>query len=186
MSFRTLTSFFVLFLILSLSTPVYPAIDSLLQPVLFPGWPKIFPWPYNSSPAQSVSLTSLDTGPELKIVGGLPHDSLYIWKYDGTNIVNWPVMAGIDSGVWQITPAIGDVDGDGQVEIVATKWQGGIQDEYPCELFAFRKDGSLMPGFPVGFKGLKATAPALYDLNGDGKLEIVVSGQTYYQTDTLV
>jgi hypothetical protein len=183
---RPFMLFFLLGLTLSLFSPSYPSSDSLLQPVLFPGWPKFFPWPHLSSPTWSVALTDLDTLPDLEIVGGFPEDSLFVWKYDGTNLDNWPVMAGIDSGVWQVTPAIGDLDGDGQLDVIATKWQGGIQNEYPCALFVFRKDGSLMPGFPVGFKGLKATAPALYDLNGDGKLEIVVSGQTYYQTDTLV
>ena len=108
---------------------------------------------------------NLDTLPDLDIVGGFPRDIFYVWKYDSVNIDNWPIMAEPDSAVWQIALAIGNVDGDGQLEIVAIKWQGG---EYHGLLYVFHKDGSIMQGFPVRFKGMKTTAPALYDLKGTG------------------
>lgn len=179
---RAFTSFSFLILNLSLFSLSYLSSDSLNQPILFPGWPKVFPWYHSSSPTHSVALIDLDTLPDLEIVGGFPRDSFYVWKYDGSNVDNWPIMTEPDTALWQIVPAIGDVDGDWQLEIVATKWQGG---EYPGLLYVFHKDGSIMQGFPVSFKGLKATAPALYDLNGDGNLEIIVSGQTN-DPDTLV
>ncbi|MCJ7497971.1 MAG: hypothetical protein MUO78_07545, partial [candidate division Zixibacteria bacterium] len=136
---RAFTSFSFLILNLSLFSLSYPSSDSLNQPILFPGWPKVFPWYHSSSPTHSVALIDLDTLPDLEIVGGFPRDSFYVWKYDGSNVDNWPIMTEPDTALWQIVPAIGDVDGDWQLEIVATKWQGG---EYPGLLYVFHKDGS--------------------------------------------
>ncbi len=87
------------------------------------------------------------------------------------------------------TPAIGDLDNDGDAEIVVSSFDG--------EVFAFHHDGKLVAGFPVemdaqhsalarspdisvagrnvmeqGFFG----SPVLYDLDGDGDLEIVQAG----------
>jgi hypothetical protein len=178
-------SFFLIFLTLNLSefSEVYPSSDTLNQPILFPGWPKVFYYKGLSTPTMSVVLSDLDTLSDLEIVGGFPYDSLYIWRGNGTNLNNWPVVAEPESAYWQTIPAVGDVDGDGELDIAVTKWQRG---QYFSLLYVFHKDGSLIQGFPVEFTGGSATAPALYDLDGDGKLEIIASGQVHYDLDTLV
>jgi hypothetical protein len=77
-----------------------------------------------------------------------------------------------------MTPAVGDLDGDGSLEIVMATWDGWI--------YAFEHDGSRRDGWPksvdftlpppnednlieFGF----FSAPTLYDLDGDGSLEII-------------
>jgi hypothetical protein len=79
------------------------------------------------------------------------------------------------------TVALGDLTKDGRLEIIA----GGFDKR----IYAWRFDGSLLPGFPVdsfhrqrfpdwGFTGKLADsiwgAPALADINGDGYLEIII------------
>jgi hypothetical protein len=81
------------------------------------------------------------------------------------------------------TPAIGDINGDMEPEIVDTAGE---------HVYAWKADGTPVPGFPVrldpsfslpqnrtkqnhvkrGFTG----SPVLADLNGDGKLDIVAAG----------
>jgi hypothetical protein len=72
------------------------------------------------------------------------------------------------------TPAAGDLDGDGTIEIVAPRKGGG--------LLAFNADGSLRwrstkaDGVTAYNGSFNSVAVALADLDGDGKSEVVVGG----------
>jgi hypothetical protein len=88
---------------------------------------------------------------------------------------------GCEAGFFS-TPALGDLTGDGKLEIVI----GGLDKR----LYAWRQDGSLLPGFPIDswlagrfptwldLRGKLAapvwSSPALVDLTGDGYLDIVI------------
>ena len=65
------------------------------------------------------------------------------------------------------TPAVGDVDGDGQVEVVWGGFDGHI----------FVVDGKThanKPGWPLFVRDTIWSSPALYDLDNSGKLEIII------------
>jgi hypothetical protein len=63
------------------------------------------------------------------------------------------------------SPCIGDIDGDGQPEIVAAS----------DRLYAFHADGSAVAGFPVDLGAYVWASPLLVDVDGDGRPEIVVA-----------
>jgi len=72
------------------------------------------------------------------------------------------------------SPAVGDLDGDGDFEIVVGT--GGTTDlTVEAKIIAFSDSGQVLPGFPwiVG-KNSVGNSPTLFDLNDDGTLEILI------------
>ncbi len=111
--------------------------------------------------------TSAGFGPTLSGVGiFFGSDDGYVYGVDlnGNALSGWPQYVEDDV---ICSPAVVDLDGDGEVEIV-TAVDGP-------ELYAFHLDGSFYHHFPMHygdfpFKG----SPAVVDLDGDGDLEIMI------------
>jgi hypothetical protein len=70
------------------------------------------------------------------------------------------------------TPAIGDVDGDGQLEVVWGGFDGFI---YVVDA----KTGANKPNWPLFTRDTIWSSPTLYDLVGDGLLEIIIGTDTH-------
>jgi hypothetical protein len=117
-----------------------------------------------------------DGDPEIISVSGQTHGADYTvyllaYHHDGSPVAGFPVSF---IGFVDTFPVVGDVDGDGQVEIIV------VAQVYPTphRVRIYRPNGTLkrtiaLAGFiPYG------SAPALADLDGDGRPEIIV------QTDT--
>jgi len=117
---------------------------------------------------------------------------LYLWDRNGEAHPGWPVKVQAPDfeaiadreGRILSSPAVGDIDADGGLEIVLGTGQTAGSDfgGYGV-LYALDGDGSLMPGWPItifaGFAGALpiigegiVVSPALADLDGDGDLEI--------------
>ena len=64
------------------------------------------------------------------------------------------------------SPVLGDLDGDGVLEIVI-----GSDNN---KVYAWKPDGTLMPGWPVTTNDSVRSSPALADVDGDGHLEVIV------------
>ena len=119
---------------------------------VMPGWPVTVSAEVNSSPA----LGDIDGDGFLDVVVacGSNFEStgsgrIYVFRRDGTLIWSFtPVDEngdGLPEGIYS-TPAIGDIDGDGDNEIVFGCWD--------FRVYVLRKDGSPMPGFPPNPSGL--------------------------------
>ena len=66
------------------------------------------------------------------------------------------------------SPALGDLTGDGKLEIAVCCHKSG------SGCYVFRSDGKLLPGWPNSFGGKWSYCPpTLADLDGDGKLDVV-------------
>jgi hypothetical protein len=72
-----------------------------------------------------------------------------------------------DSGFFA-TPAVGDVNGDGTLDVVA----GGFDQR----VHAWSLSGAPLPGFPRFTFDTMLSSPALADIDGNGVLDIVIGG----------
>jgi hypothetical protein len=79
------------------------------------------------------------------------------------HVPGWPKTTG---GRIRSSPAIGDIDGDGDLEIVV-----GSDDGY---IHAWHHDGSLVSGWPRYIKFGGESSPGLGNIDRDGRLEIVI------------
>ena len=151
---------------------------------LLPGWPQLTlakenP-PFTSGMANSPAVADLDSDGDKEIVIGAFDQRMYAFHHDGAWVTGWPLL--VHETVWT-SPAIGDLDNDGFPEIVVgidshnNPYFGTIDGG---ALYVLRTDGTVQSGFPIYINEAFASSPALADLNGDGHLEIVIGGGTYY------
>jgi hypothetical protein len=119
------------------------------------------------------AIVDLDGDGEKDIVFASFDGVLHAWRPDGSNLPGFPQTLG---GAIAGSVAVGHLDGpgDGSLEIVIGS--GGGDDS----LYVFSATGARRPAFPVplmlsgGFG--KHPSPALADLDGDGRLDIVAAG----------
>jgi hypothetical protein len=90
---------------------------------------------------------------------------------DGTIVAGFPFQT---SGSVKSPPAVGDVDGDNEPEIVLPVSNQGSGEE--DLLYVLNADGQLEPGFPIIVPYSCLSSPALADLDGDHALEIIIGG----------
>ncbi|MCP3682416.1 MAG: S8 family serine peptidase [bacterium] len=90
--------------------------------------------------------------------------TIYAFDENGNSLPGWPKNIGeyISSKV----PSLGDLDGDGDLEIALGGNNGTV--------FVYHHDGTNVDGFPFGlYNGRYFTTPVISDLNGDGVNELV-------------
>src|SRR5207245_2621950 len=96
---------------------------------------------------------------------------LHLFDCHGHSRGFWPAAAfpghANEVGVFS-TPAIGDLDGDGHLDVV--------YGSYNHRIYAKRADGSDLPGWEGGRDNYDTvwSSPALADLDGDGRPEVII------------
>jgi hypothetical protein len=163
------------------------------DPDLLPG----FPLDLGESAESSPILTDLDGDGIFEVVLATSGGFVHAFTGDGGELPGFPVQTPV-TRTWHSgqpaeaslgalhdgfvgTVAVGDLEGDGNPEIVAASGTGLV--------YAWHADGSEVSAFPVAIMGRDpdefdtehvydngfAGGPALYDLDGDGTLEIIAA-----------
>lgn len=134
-------------------------------------------WVQRASPV----VANIDDDPKLEIFIGTNNGFVYGLREDGTPLPGWPVNV---TGSVTSAPAVGDIVGDAAPEIVITT--GGLTstsaadpNRYTGTIAAYAINGTQLwvktmmriqaTGKPGGIFG----SPALADLDGNGKLDII-------------
>ncbi|MCP4569498.1 MAG: VCBS repeat-containing protein, partial [FCB group bacterium] len=137
-----------------------------------PGWPQQLPTHPNFSPSRGTAIADIDGDGLLDIVAS-SNNQIYVFDYEGDILDGWPVTV-INTA--QGAPSVGDVDNDGEMEIV----QGTRGTTSGGRLYMFNADGTVADGFPLNFSNQNpAASPTLYDLDDDGYLEIIIGTRDY-------
>jgi hypothetical protein len=132
------------------------------QGSLFSGWPKSF-----SRISGTVSVGNLDDREDLEIVfSTFDEAKVYAYKKNGTLLSGWPQTSN-GPRIYVRAVTLGDIDGDGDLEVVVVTNFGGIH--------AWHHNGTLLPGFPVSAGGFCYSPVSLADLDRDGDLELITA-----------
>jgi subtilisin family serine protease len=122
----------------------------------------------------SVVLADMDADgiPEIVKLGA---STIEVWRGDGTPLPGWPRTTADE--YLETAPAIGDIDGDGKVDLVAVGFQYDTFLDGRVILHAFHADATYLPGFPRTLHAFPGGArpPAIADLDLDGRNDLVVS-----------
>ena len=148
---------------------------------LMPGWPYDMFFQIHAPAACG----DLDGDGDLEIIFGPgiraeTANKLYALHHNGTPVAGWPaVIEGKEpfgSGFRRPGATIADFDRDGRQEVIFPSSKIS-----PVNVYAFRDNGTRVPPWPkqVGDTTVALeTCPAISDLEGDGKMEVVVATVT--------
>lgn len=136
-----------------------------------PGWPQSTWCSSGYCPNKGAVFADLDEDGNLEIIAASTNRKVYVWDYLGNLRPGWPQTL---VGMPQPGMAVGDVDGDGLLDIAVGTSQG------PGRIYVFDRDGNTLPGWPVSLDDHEISQPpTLSDLDKDGKLEIIVGERVY-------
>jgi len=134
-----------------------------------PGWPVNINYAFEGAP--SYGDIDGDNVPEI-VCGskyGTTQGKVCAYELNGVPVTGFP----IEQGYCTRTTPIADVDGDGDMEVIATK------RAYPLGyVYVYNGNGSTYPGWPQTLDSVPSSSCSIGDVDGDGQVEIIA--QSYY------
>ncbi len=163
-------------------SPLGPVVRGTTSIPLMPNFPLDAALGTQSSPVAA----DVDGDGVIDVLAG--REQIYAFHADGSELRDgdgqartlgiW-TWAQLEEGYWA-TPAVGDLFGDGRLEVVAVSFREGT-------VFVWDANGEPLPGWPRATEPrepLAISSPVLADLDGDGLPEILVqSGVNLYAFD---
>lgn len=127
---------------------------------------------HDANYSKGVNLADVDLDGSLDVIAASSTGQLNLWRQNGTRFPGFPVNL---SGRVQASRAVGDLDGDGDLEIVVST----NSPSSSAFISAYHHTGARLPGWPrvVG----PSWEPTLYDLNNDGRPEIIFADLQHVQ-----
>ncbi|MFH1129968.1 MAG: FG-GAP-like repeat-containing protein [Pseudomonadota bacterium] len=123
---------------------------------------------YLLAPRDGVAVFDLIGDSKLEIVAS-SGDQVFVWDINSTACAGWPQTV---QGTAQPPPSIGDIDGDGDFEIVQAA--RGLKYSDTSYVYVFHHDGNLVAGWPIAFPNLIFHAISLADLDGNGTQDLII------------
>jgi PKD repeat protein len=143
-------------------TTVDDCVNMLVDPSLHPGWPQDVSAASYRLPSDHMIAADLDGDGTKELIVGYGYN-VRVFRHDGSTLPGWPQNV---SGEITMSPAVGDVTGDGLPKVVASDGSGNV--------YVWQANGTLVPGWPKKLFNDRAGI-ALADMNGDGVLDIVAA-----------
>jgi subtilisin family serine protease len=143
-----------------------------------PGWPKLLPLTITDHPSINVhpaAVADINEDGYLEIVvvnmgNNFTHQAIGFWvlNNDGTVVTGWPIEYYNDLYGWDYrsNPVLGDVDGDGKIEIVSASYNGRVH--------VWKPNGLELIGWPIETNCEPIEGLIVGDVDKDKKLEILV------------
>ena len=146
---------------------IYEYASVFIDPSLHPGWPQDLgligstAWTLSITDHLGAADVNGDGSADLIVGYG---DTIRIFDHSGALLPGWPQSVDPThvGRLTQVSPAVGDLTGDGKPEIVAAAGQ----------VFIWEANGTLLPGWPKSM-GSQLVGLAIDDLNGDGVNEVI-------------
>jgi subtilisin family serine protease len=135
------------------------------------GWPVKLSYPGFEYNLGRLALADIDNDGHKEIITSFGANTIAAFHDDGTLVNGWPITV---QSYFSSSPAIGDLDGDKEPEIVmlVVPANGEL-----AKVYAWHADGTLVSGWPKSMTYPNSRyldfPPVLADLNADGKLEII-------------
>lgn len=152
-----------------------------------PGFPVTIPQARSAGPITVDDINADGTAEAIFAVEGTVGNFLWVIDSAGASLPRWPQSVAVTSPQGPIGQhiAVGNIANNPGKEIVAMV-RGQFSSLNAAPIYAFSSDGRILPGFPRSlgpsiyspvrgdYYSYGATTPTLYDIDGNGLLDIVV------------